>query len=94
MIAHRLHTVVDAHRIFMIEDGSVIESGRHDDLLRKRGRYASFYRLQLRDQEPAACGGCFHGMIGESMPPGRGPRHREHRGDSRPDGKDVQIRFS
>ena len=54
VIAHRLHTVVDAHRIFVIEDGSVIESGRHDDLLRKSGRYASFYRLQLRDQEPAA----------------------------------------
>ncbi len=53
VIAHRLHTVVDAHRIFVIEDGSVVESGRHDELLRKGGRYASFYRLQLRDQEPA-----------------------------------------
>jgi ABC-type glutathione transport system ATPase component len=47
VIVHRLHTVVDARRIFIIEDGSVIESGRHDDLLRKGGRYASFYRLQL-----------------------------------------------
>jgi subfamily B ATP-binding cassette protein MsbA len=54
VIAHRLHTVVDADRIFVIEDGSVVESGRHDELLRKRGRYASFYRLQLRDQEPDA----------------------------------------
>ena len=54
VIAHRLHTVVDADRIFVIEDGSVVESGRHEDLLRKGGRYASFYRLQLRDQEPAA----------------------------------------
>jgi ATP-binding cassette, subfamily B, bacterial MsbA len=53
VIAHRLHTVVDAHRIFVIEDGTVVESGRHDELLRKSGRYASFYRLQLRDQEPA-----------------------------------------
>jgi ATP-binding cassette subfamily B protein len=53
VIAHRLHTVVDAHRIFVIEDGMVTESGRHDDLLRKNGRYASFYRLQLRDQEPS-----------------------------------------
>lgn len=53
VIAHRLHTVVDAHRIFVIEDGTVSESGRHDDLLRKGGRYASFYRLQLRDQEPS-----------------------------------------
>ena len=53
VIAHRLHTVVDAHRIFVIEDGTVTRSGRHDELLRKNGRYASFYRLQLRDQEPS-----------------------------------------
>ena len=53
VIAHRLHTVVDADRIFVIEDGSVVESGRHDELLRKSGRYASFYRLQLRNQEPS-----------------------------------------
>jgi len=52
VIAHRLHTVVDAARIFVIEDGSVVESGQHLELLRKGGRYASFYRLQLRDQEP------------------------------------------
>jgi len=54
LIAHRLHTVVDAARIFVIEDGSVVESGQHVELLRKGGRYASFYRLQLRDQEPDA----------------------------------------
>jgi subfamily B ATP-binding cassette protein MsbA len=55
VIAHRMHTVVDAHRIFVIEDGSVAEAGRHDELLRRSGRYASFYRLQLRAQEhPAA----------------------------------------
>ena len=52
VIAHRLHTVAHADRIFVIEDGAVVESGRHDDLLRKNGRYASFYRLQLKDQEP------------------------------------------
>src|SRR6202142_4407352 len=50
-IAHRLHTVSHADRIFVIEDGQVAESGRHDDLLRKGGRYASFYRLQLKEQE-------------------------------------------
>jgi subfamily B ATP-binding cassette protein MsbA len=53
VIAHRLHTVVDADRIFVIEEGAVAEYGRHDDLLRKGGRYASFYRLQLRNQEPS-----------------------------------------
>jgi subfamily B ATP-binding cassette protein MsbA len=50
-IAHRLHTVSHADCIHVLEAGHVTESGRHDDLLRKGGRYASFYRLQLQDQE-------------------------------------------
>ncbi len=50
-IAHRLHTVSHADRIFVVEDGRAVESGRHDELLRKSGRYASFYRLQLKEQE-------------------------------------------
>jgi ATP-binding cassette, subfamily B, bacterial MsbA len=53
VIAHRLHTIVDSDRIFVIEDGMIAESGRHDELLRKGGRYASFYRLLLREQAPA-----------------------------------------
>jgi len=51
-IAHRLHTVSHADRIFVVEEGRVVEAGRHDELLRKGGRYASFYRLQLKEQEP------------------------------------------
>jgi ATP-binding cassette, subfamily B, bacterial MsbA len=50
VIAHRLHTITHADRIFFVEDGTIAESGRHDELLRKGGRYASFYRLQFRDQ--------------------------------------------
>jgi ABC-type multidrug transport system fused ATPase/permease subunit len=41
-----------ADSILVVENGAVVESGRHDDLLRKGGRYASFYRLQLKEQSP------------------------------------------
>jgi ATP-binding cassette subfamily B protein len=51
VIAHRLHTVAHADRIYVIENGVVAESGRHEELLRKSGRYASFYRLQLQSEE-------------------------------------------
>ena len=54
VIAHRLSTIMHADRILVIENGAMIESGRHDELLRKSGRYASFYRLQLQEQAPAA----------------------------------------
>ena len=54
VIAHRLSTIMHADRILVIENGAMIESGKHDELLRKGGRYASFYRLQLREQTPAA----------------------------------------
>jgi subfamily B ATP-binding cassette protein MsbA len=50
-IAHRLHTVSHADCIYVVEDGRVTESGRHDELLHEGGRYASFYRLQLKEQE-------------------------------------------
>ncbi|MGB8185559.1 MAG: ABC transporter ATP-binding protein [Pseudolabrys sp.] len=50
-IAHRLHTVSHADCIYVVEDGRVAESGRHDELLHAGGRYALFYRLQLKEQE-------------------------------------------
>jgi subfamily B ATP-binding cassette protein MsbA len=53
VIAHRLSTITHADNILVVEAGLVVESGRHDELLRKGGRYASFYRLQLREQSPA-----------------------------------------
>jgi ABC-type multidrug transport system fused ATPase/permease subunit len=52
-IAHRLHTITHSDRILVIENGTIAETGRHQELLRKGGRYASFYRLQLQaEPEP------------------------------------------
>ena len=51
-IAHRLSTIMHADCIFVVEGGTIVESGRHEELLRKGGRYASFYRLQLKEQAP------------------------------------------
>jgi ATP-binding cassette, subfamily B, bacterial MsbA len=54
VIAHRLQTVTHADRIYVIENGTAVESGHHDELLRRDGRYTSFYRLQFKNQEVAA----------------------------------------
>jgi hypothetical protein len=53
VIAHRLNTIVHADRILVVEDGIVVESGRHDQLLRQGGRYALLYRMLFRDQAAA-----------------------------------------
>jgi ATP-binding cassette subfamily B protein len=46
VIAHRLSTVVDAHRIVVLHQGRVAETGTHDELLALGGRYAEMWRLQ------------------------------------------------
>jgi ATP-binding cassette subfamily B protein len=54
VIAHRLHTIMHADAILVIEGGELVERGRHDDLIRRSGRYASFFRLQQRHAAPLA----------------------------------------
>jgi ATP-binding cassette subfamily B protein len=47
VIAHRLSTIVGADRIFVVDDGRIVESGTHAELLARGGQYADLYSTQL-----------------------------------------------
>jgi subfamily B ATP-binding cassette protein MsbA len=48
VIAHRLSTIRQADQILVIEDGVIVERGKHDELLEKKGRYHELYTYQSR----------------------------------------------
>lgn len=51
VIAHRLSTIRRADHILVVEDGRIVESGRHEELLAAGSRYADLYRTQFAEQE-------------------------------------------
>ena len=53
LIAHRLSTVMHADTIFVLEKGSVVESGTHADLLERRGLYYAMWRQQIGERPKA-----------------------------------------
>jgi len=50
VIAHRLSTVMRADRIIVIEDGKIVESGTHRQLLENDGMYRQLYQTQYRQK--------------------------------------------
>jgi subfamily B ATP-binding cassette protein MsbA len=51
VIAHRLSTVIDADRIYVMNGGQVVEQGSHNELLARNGLYAELSRMQLTPDE-------------------------------------------
>ena len=47
-ISHRLSSATLADRVYMMEDGEIIESGTHAELMKKDGKYAEMFRLQAQ----------------------------------------------
>ena len=51
VIAHRLSTVKNADRIFVINEGCIVEQGSHEELLAKNGEYAALYQMQFKSKK-------------------------------------------
>lgn len=64
-VTHRLSSATNADRIFVLDEGTVVEQGTHDDLLRRRGLYARLWRDQRQKAWTEAAG----------PPPDTKPRH-------------------
>ena len=51
LIAHRLSTIMHADKIFVLEQGKIIEQGKHDDLLEEKGLYYAMWRQQIGERK-------------------------------------------
>ncbi len=53
VIAHRLQTIMAADKICVMDEGRIIETGRHDELIARRGRYYALYQTQFEELKTA-----------------------------------------
>ena len=50
LIAHRLSTIMHADKIFVLEKGQIVESGKHSELLEEKGLYYAMWRQQIGER--------------------------------------------
>ena len=48
VIAHRLSTILNSNNIYLIDEGNIIDSGKHNELIQKSELYKSFYERQIQ----------------------------------------------
>ena len=53
LVAHRLSTIRNADQVLVLVDGEIVERGKHDELLARRGAYYELYMKQFRREEQA-----------------------------------------
>ncbi|MFN1834023.1 ABC transporter ATP-binding protein [Balneola sp. MJW-20] len=53
MISHRVSTIKDADKIYYLEDGKIVESGTHQELIDRNGQYTAMYNKQILEEELA-----------------------------------------
>src|SRR3954452_7295256 len=56
LIAHRLSTILHADRIYVLERGQIVETGRHDDLVQQKGLYYAMWRQQIGERRAGQAG--------------------------------------
>ena len=52
VIAHRLSTITDADQILVLDEGALVETGTHDELIENAGLYSELYVRLVRDEVP------------------------------------------
>ena len=68
VIAHRLSTIRNADLVLVLNQGEIIERGRHEELLAQKGFYYNLYMSQFRREEATEAPGGNGHRVGEPVP--------------------------